>query len=287
MHNKKAEGLMNAVGSITYNMTNDYMFRYILQKNKKVLIGLICSLLHLQPSQIKTIEIKNPINLAGSVSGKDFVLDIHIELNNNTYINLEMQVVNKHNWPDRSLSYLCRRYDQLYQGQEYEEALPVYHIGFLDYTLFPDTPEFYATYKMQNVKNHYTYSDKFVLSVVDLSSIELATEEDEACGLVYWARLFKAKTWEELKMLAKENEYLQEAAESIYIANADDIVRQQCRAREEAERYERTMKRDMQILKEENEQLKEDNGQLRADISELKSNMAILMQKLQERDKKD
>ena len=90
-------------------------------------------------------------------------------------------------------------------------------------------------------------------------------------------------------MLAKGNEYLQEAAESIYIANADDIVRQQCRAREEAERYERTMKRDMQRLKEDNEQLKADNEQLKADntllkkdISELQTNMALIMEKLQE-----
>ena len=102
-------------------------------------------------------------------------------------------------------------------------------------------------------------------------------------------------------MLAKGNEYLQEAAESIYIANADDIVRQQCRAREEAERYERTMKRDMQRLKEDNEQLKEDNEQLKADneqlkvdnallkkdISELQTNMALIMEKLQEKNKKN
>jgi len=35
--------LEQATGEIRYNMTNDYMFRYILQKNKKVLKGLISS----------------------------------------------------------------------------------------------------------------------------------------------------------------------------------------------------------------------------------------------------
>ena len=35
-----------AKGVIQYRMTNNYMFRYILQKNEKVLTGLICSLLH-------------------------------------------------------------------------------------------------------------------------------------------------------------------------------------------------------------------------------------------------
>ena len=38
---------------IDYNMTNNYMFRYILQSNEKVLRGLICALLHLNPEEIK------------------------------------------------------------------------------------------------------------------------------------------------------------------------------------------------------------------------------------------
>ena len=45
---------MGATGNIPYNMTNDYMFHYILQKNEKVLRGLIASLLHLEPRQIWT-----------------------------------------------------------------------------------------------------------------------------------------------------------------------------------------------------------------------------------------
>ena len=84
-----------------------------------------------------------------------------------------MQVVNEDNWTDRSLSYLCRSYDSLYHGQKYTQALPVLHIGFLDYTLFKNAPKVYVTYKMMNVKTHQLYSDKLQVSVVDLSHIEL------------------------------------------------------------------------------------------------------------------
>jgi len=101
-----------------------------------------------------------------------------------------------------------------------------------------------------NVKTHRLYSSKFVLSVVQLNQTNLATEEDKAYGIDHWARLFKAKTWEEIRMLAKNNEYLEETAESLFMANADEIVRQQCRAREDAERRERTLERDNKILKE-------------------------------------
>ena len=36
----------DAEGEIDYTLTNDYMFRAILQSNEKVLRGLISSLLH-------------------------------------------------------------------------------------------------------------------------------------------------------------------------------------------------------------------------------------------------
>ena len=103
---------------------------------------------------------------------------------------------------------------------------------------------------MLNVKNHLLYSDKFTLSVIDLNHINLATEEDKAYGIDYWAALFKAKTWEDLRMLVKNNENLQEAAELLYVANSDEIVRQQCIAREEAERRERTLERNNRLLQE-------------------------------------
>lgn len=262
MQNRKVRAFMEARGNIAYNMTNNYMFRYILQKNSKVLKGLICALLHLQPEQIKSIEIKNPIDLAGDVSGKEFILDINVMLNDNTLINLEMQVANEHNWPERSLSYLCRAFDQLQRGQEYEEALPVIHIGFLDFKLFPEETEFYATYRMLNVKTYGLYSDKFTLSVLHLNHTEYATDEDKAYGIDYWARIFKAKTWEEMKMLADNNEFIEETVEALYVANSDEIVRQQCRAREDAERRERTLIRNNQRLKDENAGLKDKNAEL-------------------------
>ena len=78
---------------------------------------------------------------------------------------------------------------------------------------------------MLNVKNHHLYSSKFSLSVIDLNQTNLATDEDKAYGIDYWARLFKVKTWEELKMLAKYNEYLEAATNSLYESNEERMVR--------------------------------------------------------------
>lgn len=268
MQNQKILSFMSATGKIEYNMTNNYMFRRILQENQKVLKGLICALLHLEPENVKSIVIRNPINLSKNITGKEFILDINIMLNDDALINLEMQVANEYNWAERSLSYLCRAYDQLHSGEKYVEVLPVIHIGFLDFTLHPSHPEFYATYQMLNVKNHLLYSDKFRLSVVNLNCIELATEEDKAYQIDYWAALFKVKTWEELRMLVKDNEYLQEAAQSLYVLNADEIARQHCIAREDAERRERTLERNQRILQEELKEKEKEIEKLKALLEE-------------------
>ena len=239
--------LEDAHGTIPYGMTNDYMFRAVLQTNNKVLRGLICSLLHLSESEIISVQIINPIILGQSIEDKEFRLDIHVLLNNHTIINLEMQVANKLNWPNRSILYLCRSFDNPKRGQDFQETMPAIHIGFLDYTLFKEYPEFCATYKLINVKNHHVYSDNFILSVVDLSQIDLATDEDRAFHIDYWAALFKATTWEDIRMLASKNEYLDEASKTIFQLSADEQIRKRCRDREEyyqdIRNYEREVKK--------------------------------------------
>lgn len=275
-------GLENATGKIDYSFTNDYMFRAILQKNKRVLKALICALLHLHPTDVKSIEITNPIKLGESITDKDFILDIHVSMNNNTLINLEMQVGNQLNWTDRSLSYLCRTFDQLESGEDYRETKSAIHIGFLDFTPFEKAPEFYATYKLLNVKNHYLYSDKFTLSVVDLNKIELATEEDKAWEIDIWAKLFKATTWEEIKMIAKKNKELQEATETLYNMNSDDIVRQQCRAREDYYRLQNAINRRMEELTFENQELTSEREELVSENKALITKVEFLQKLLKE-----
>ena len=99
-------------------MTNDYMFRVVLQKNKFVLKGLVGALLHLDPELLE-VEITNPIELGRSIENKDFILDVNVLVNNQTVLNLEMQVINYGNWKERSLSYLCRSFDNVYKGHDY------------------------------------------------------------------------------------------------------------------------------------------------------------------------
>lgn len=242
---------LQATGRLPHPLTNDYMFKALLQKNKNVLKQLICSLLHLRPDEIQSVEIRNPIVLGEALTedfdSKIFVLDINVLLNNRILINLEMQIVGYENWPERAMTYLCRNFDQLSRGEDYINARPTIHIGFLDFLLFPQYPEFYATYKMMNVKNQHIFTDKFTLSVVNLKHIELATQEDREWKIDYWASLFKAATWEELIMLANQNPILEDAVETIYELTADESIREQCKAREKHIREMNTIRREREL----------------------------------------
>lgn len=238
--------LQNAIGKIEYSLTNDYMFHAVLQTNELVLKGLISSLLHLPFENINSVNITNPIKLGESINSKEYILDINVMLNNDTIINLEMQVNDLGNWENRSLSYLSRSFDQLVRGSDYDAIHPVIHIGILDYTLFDDAPEFYAKNMLMNTKNHKVFNDKFVLNVLCLNQIRLATDEDKKWQIDKWATLFKARTWEEIRMVSENNEIFTSAAESLYRLAADNMIREQCRAREDYEAHERNIQRKLE-----------------------------------------
>ena len=232
-------------GELPVKMTSDYLFRALLQADEKTLTAMVASLLHISVDEVTEIVITNLITLGESIDDKEFHLDVSAVINNSTKINMELQAVHLAGWTDRSLLYVCRSFDQLNHGELYENAMPVIQVSFTDFTLFSEEPEFYSTYKLCNVKNpKVCYTDKLVISNVDLTNIELATEEDIAWGIDKWARIFKANSWEELGMLAKDSTIVDRAVSSIWQLTEDEKIRDQIRRREENEReYNHVMSR--------------------------------------------
>ena len=228
-------------GKLPFRMTSDILFKILMQSSTKVLKGIVCSYLDLSPEIIKSIEISNPISLKEDISGKEMILDVKAILNDKTIINLEMQVINYKDWTERSLSYLCRCFDNLGPGHGYLHVKGAVHIGFLDYTLFPNYPEFYATYRMINERTGQLYSSKFRISVVDLTKRNLATKEDISHHRDLWAAFFKATEWGEVMALAKKDENISEAVVTLKKLSDDEIFKMRYQAREDMLRQELDM----------------------------------------------
>ena len=222
-------------GQLPVCMTNDLLFHYLLQDtdHPNILKGIISSFFDISFDDIKSAFVENPITYGEDFSAKEMVLDVKALLNNANIINLEMQVLNHENWPERSISYLCRCFDNLESGEGYINVKGAYHIGFLDFTLFPDTPEFYATYTIRNTKTNLPYTSKFGISVVDLNKINNATEEDKIHHRHLWASFFKSTSWEEIHMLALQDKNIETAAIKLNKLIEDQNIRDEIWARQD------------------------------------------------------
>ena len=270
---------LQAKGKIPYGMTNDYIFRIVFQRNKYALKGLLCSIIGLNDDDIVDLKIKNEIKPGVSITDKEYRMDIDVDLNDDTTINLEMQLRNYGNWQHRSLSYLCREFDSLDHGADYDQVKKTYHISFLDFDLFENYHEFFATYQMRNARDNHLYTDRFNLLVISLNQIELATSEDKLNNIDAWAKLFKSKTWEELKMVASNNDYMTSAVQTVYLSNEDKVIAKVARERDEFLRSEayrdNLLKEQSATIAEQNATIAEQNdtiARLQAEIESLKQN---------------
>lgn len=227
--------LSTLTGPIRFRLTNAYMFVAVLQKNHEALCHLIAALLHIKRSDIVSVEILNPIILGEDISKKDIVLDLRILLNNNTILNLEMQVNNEGNWDDRTLYYLSKNL-VLAVGEDYTELKPVIQIGILNFNYPDKNTEFYQKYVLMNCKTHQIFSDKLGINVLCLPQMENATDEDRESGLYEWAKVFKATTWEELKALSENNHIIENTVVTMAELSENEKVREQLLREEKAVR---------------------------------------------------
>lgn len=261
-------------GELDFNMTNDFLFRALLQEKNSVLAALSASMMSWEENEIVSARIENPIELRQASDTKEFILDVKVLLNSRVTVNLEMQVMNLGNWPERSLSYLCRSYDNLNRGEDYNEVKPVYQVGITDFSPIKGNDRFFSRYMFQETDGHELFSEKIGLFVLNLTKIDQATEKDRKYNRDLWAMMFKAKTWEDLKMLAEKNIKVDEAVGQVYKITRDEMLRQKMEAREEYYRIERTNQRMMEekdnALKEKDRALEEKDNE----ISELRARLA-------------
>ena len=238
---KLSRQLAKASGPMEDTLKNDMMFHMVMSRTGSGLKGLICALKGLREEEVREVTILNPISY-GEYLQKEIIVDTLVELNNNEILNIELQVQKDPGWIKRSLLYLCRAYDNIRgNDKDYDSLKPTTHIGILDHDLFPEYPEFYARYLLTNVENGNVYTTIFGMNVLSLNRTELATREDRENRLDYWAEVFRAETWEELRKLAEQSQTFAEVAEAMYQVSADEHARSILRARRKYEEVHTTL----------------------------------------------
>ena len=212
----------------------------MVQRHEKVLRAIVCSMLSLEEEDIRSIRIVNPIVPGEKIDEKEYILDIQLLLNDSIKVNIELQVINYHDWPERSLQYLCRSFDHLNKGQPYSFSMTTIHIGILSFVLFPDFSEYFSSFRMMSEGSHRIFTDKFRLYTLCLPNLENASEKDRSFRRDMWGRYFKIRTWEELKIMADRYPVIEEAAEEVYGCVSDDLIRMRIEAREDYERRQQS-----------------------------------------------
>ena len=112
--------------------------------------------------------------------------------------------------------------------------------------------------------------------MLNLTRIDLATVEARQYHIDYWTSLFKATIWEELKMLAEENEFIANASSTVYQLSQEETIRLQCEAREDYYRRERRKQKRFDMLKEEYVSLKKKGTLLKKKRIPLKCKITLL-----------
>lgn len=102
-------------------ITHDYVFKRVFayEGNESVLKDFLEAILEIH---IEKLEVKNPEIIKTSKEDKLSILDIKVELNDGTIIDIEMQMEDEKNTDERGTSYLGKMISaQLQSGDDYKK----------------------------------------------------------------------------------------------------------------------------------------------------------------------
>ena len=205
-------------------LTNDYVFKRVFTKDgeEDLLKDLLSAILNIE---IKEIEIKNPEMTKESKEAKREVLDIRAKVNNNSIIDIEMQVRNYYDIDRRSIGYLTKMYsDQLKVGDAYEKPLKTISINILNFNFFKRNAyhsiariKFEKDEKEKYVDMEYDKEDEYVTEDLEVHYIELPKFIKKNPGvktkLEQWLWLICGEEGGKVEMAKEENEKVKEASE--------------------------------------------------------------------------
>ena len=211
----------------------DFAFKEIMM-NEHARIGFLSAILKLNPNDIKETQILNTNLRKLHEDDKQGILDVRILMNNKVEIDIEIQLAELKVWADRSLFYLSKMYvEQIEADDTYKVFKRCVSISLLNFTLFPDTTDFYSCFHLLEYTRHTLYTDKIEFHVLEFPKLPKELQEDNS-DMLLWAKFINAESKEEFDMLAEKNLYIQSAYKQLQIISQDKQKRLEYEAREKA-----------------------------------------------------
>jgi len=255
---------------LKYTWKSDVLFKMIFVKYPDLLKRLVCVLLGIDH---KTVEFFNVVNgdIPPDEVGKKFCrLDVNMVIDGKR-VNLEIQVQDEGNFPERLLYHWAREYSSaLPVGENYSTLPKTIIISIVDFIMF-DCGEAHSEFQALEVKRHTPISDKFNIHIYELPKIAELNQLDDPNEKDLWLALFNAETEEELEALERtEVEIMTQAVTAYRSVSATDEFRVLENRREKTRRDEaqalynarREEREKWQDVAEENERLKAEIARL-------------------------
>lgn len=198
----------------------DFTFKYLFL-NQEVRRHFISDALGIPLDVIREVRLANTFLWKRYQRQKQGILDIMVELNNDSRVNIELQIEMLAYWDKRSLFYLSKMFTEgLLSGQKYEKLKRCVCISVLGVNL-DERPEYHKVYRLRDETGH-EFSDMLEIHVIELSKPLNGT-----CRIDDWIRLFNVRTKEELDMLEAEtrNVGILEAIKEVRIMSLGKTLR--------------------------------------------------------------
>ena len=221
-HNKeKSECGMVIMIKLRYTFKSDILFKMVFVKYPELLKNLVAAMLGILVESITDFEIMNPEMTPESIEKKFCRLDINMRVNGQR-VDLEIQVTDEKDYPERVMFYWARDYSSsLPAGEDYSKLPRTIIISILDFKLF-DCEEYHSFFQPLETTRHTLLSDKMGFHFFELPKLPKDICEDNI--LLLWLSLFNADTEEELEKLSKlEVPVMSEAINAYYsVSNSSE-----------------------------------------------------------------
>lgn len=186
----------------------DYCMKELF-RNEIVRKAFLSDILGIPEEEIRTARLLNPFLRKRYKKQKLGILDILLELNDDTRINIEIQLKASSSWDRRQIFYLSKLFtSDLKVGENYSRLKRCIGISILDFNL-TDRPEYHSIYFLQDEKGN-RFSDVFEIHTIELKKKLMGNEAADD-----WIRLFNAESEEDLEMIKTEKAGLREAIREV------------------------------------------------------------------------